>query len=75
MIYSQKSHRKIWITKETQNSQSNHYSNFWTQIDVCVPMFKAALLTIDRRWNFVDTSVNKQNVVYIKYCFWTVTIF
>jgi len=28
MIHSQKSHRKIWITKETQNSQSNHYSNY-----------------------------------------------
>ena len=54
MIHSQKSHRNIWITKETQDSQSNHYSNFWTQIDVCVPMLKAALLTIVRKWNFID---------------------
>ena len=60
MIHSQKSHRKIWIKKGTQNSQSNHYSNFWTQIDICVPMFKAALLTIVRRWNVIDRWMNKQ---------------
>ena len=67
MIHSQKSHRKIWITNEIQNSQSNHYSNFWTQIDVCVPVFKATSLTTVRRWknpNFTDIGMNKQNVVY-----------
>ena len=33
---------------------NSNYSNFWTQIDICVPVFKAALLTIVRRWNVID---------------------
>ena len=54
---------------------NSNYSNFWTQIDICVPVFKAALLTIVRRWNFIDRWTNNQHVVYIKYCFWTIPIF